>query len=226
MPQTMTATISLTFDPSCPGDAGRVLDTFSYLATELSKRGVQANVLSPDPVAGPEGFTEGPGDDPVLDPGSADDPPVQAVTTTTTKRVRDRTAERRAAKEKADAASRAGDEAKAAQVDDPLMGATAGPGTGDPFGDDTDDDAPLPPGPDAKPAEPVERVRTPKECMDGSIVLLRQCFAQGGADAVKALQKTYKVSKFIDLPLDAAPGLWKQSLDLARTLQIKIPPGL
>jgi hypothetical protein len=210
----LTATISLTFDPTHPGEAGRVLDTLSFLATELHKRGVTPVVLSPDPPPGD------PLDDPDLDPAPPPPDPGTQTAQAPPKRVRDRTAERRAAKEKADA------EAKAAQADDPLLGAGGGPGTGDPFGDDTDDDAPLPPGPDAKPAEPVERVRTPKECMDGSIVLLRQCFAQGGADAVKALQKTYKVSKFIDLPLDAAPGLWKQSLDLARTLQIKIPPGL
>jgi hypothetical protein len=154
-------------------------------------------------------------------------PPKPVVSTASTqappKRVRDRTAERRAAREKAEAeAKAAAGTTNGAEVDDPLLGTGAGPGTGDPFGDDADD-APLPPRPDP---EPVERVRTPKECMDGSIVLLRQCFANGGAEAVKALQKTYKVSKFIDLPLDAAPGLWKQSLDLARTLQIKIPPGL
>jgi hypothetical protein len=208
----LTATISLTFDPARPGEAGRVLDTLSFLATELRKRGIVPAILSPDPPPDPM-------DDPDQDPAPSP-PPEPTQTAPPAKRIRDRTAERRAAREKADA------EAKAVQADDPLLGAGGGPGTGDPFGDDADDDAPLPPGSDAKPAEPVERVRTPKECMDGSIVLLRQCFAQGGADAVKALQKTYKVSKFIDLPLDAAPGLWKQSLDLARTLQIKIPPGL
>jgi hypothetical protein len=142
--------------------------------------------------------------------------------------VRDRTAERRAAKEKAEAEARAqasGDGAAEADVDDPLLGAASGPGTGDPFGDDVDEDTPDTKAPASKPAV-EERVRTPKECMDGSIVLLRQCFGNGGADAVKALQKTYKVSKFIDLPLDAAPGLWKESLALAQKLQIKIPPGL
>jgi hypothetical protein len=185
----LTATISLTFDPTRPGE------------------GVTPVVLSPDPPPGD------PMDDPDQDP--APPPPDPG----TQKRVRDRTAERRAAKEKADAEAKA--QGNGAQADDPLMGATAGPGTGDPFGDDAD-----PPGPAPKPAV-EERVRTPKECMDGSIVLLRQCFASpGGADAVKALQKTYKVSKFIDLPLDVAPGLWKESLALAQKLQIKIPPGL
>jgi hypothetical protein len=214
----ITATISLTFDPTRPGEAGRVLDTFSYLATELSKRGVSTTVLSPEP--GPD-----PGDDLELDdePALVAPKPLASTTQAPPKRVRDRTAERRAAREKAEADAKAAGTTNGAEVDDPLLGSgSAGPGTGDPFGDDTED-APLPSKPDP---EPVERVRTPKECMDGSIVLLRQCFANGGAEAVKALQKTYKVSKFIDLPLDAAPGLWKQSLDLARTLQIKIPPGL
>jgi hypothetical protein len=175
-------------------------------------------VLSPEP--GPD-----PGDDLELDdePAPVAPKPLASTTQAPPKRVRDRTAERRAAREKAEADAKAAGTTNGAEVDDPLLGSgSAGPGTGDPFGDDTED-APLPSKPDP---EPVERVRTPKECMDGSIVLLRQCFANGGAEAVKALQKTYKVSKFIDLPLDAAPGLWKQSLDLARTLQIKIPPGL
>jgi hypothetical protein len=211
MREGVTVSVNLMFDATRPDEAAAMLDTVSFLLTELRARGAPVTIMSPEP---PDDQPDDPLPDLDPSPGPA---PSQAPPA---KRVRDRTAERRAAKEKADA------EAKAAQTDDPLLGATAGPGTGDPFGDDADDDAPLPPGPDAKPAEPVERVRTPKECMDGSIVLLRQCFAQGGADAVKALQKTYKVSKFIDLPLDAAPGLWKQSLDLARTLQIKIPPGL
>jgi hypothetical protein len=215
----ITATISLTFDPTRPGEAGRVLDMFSHLLTELSRQGVPTTVLSPEP--GPD-----PGDDLDADDEPAPVPPKPVVNASSTqappKRVRDRTAERRAAREKAEAEAKAAGTTNGAEVDDPLLGTGAGPGTGDPFGDDADD-APLPAKPDP---EPVERVRTPKECMDGSIVLLRQCFANGGAEAVKALQKTYKVSKFIDLPLDAAPGLWKQSLDLARTLQIKIPPGL
>ena len=139
----------------------------------------------------------------------------------TGKRVRDRTAERRAAKEKAEAEAKARSRGNGAE-EDPLLGAGAGPGTGDPFGDDVEDQ----PAPAAKPAEPRDRVRTPKECMDGAVVLLRQTWGAGGGDAVKALQKTYQVAKFADVPLDKAPGLWKEALALAQKFKVNIPAGL
>ena len=219
-PVELSARIVLDYDPAHPEEAERVLDKFAYFVTELAKLGVTPLVLSPA-VDAPDPEPMQPRESPreASGPGPSEPPP---------KRVRDRTAERRAAKEKAEAEARAqasGNGAAEADTDDPLLGAASGPGTGDPFGDDVDEDAPDTKAPVSKPAV-EERVRTPKECMDGSIVLLRQCFAQGGADAVKALQKTYKVSKFIDLPLDVAPGLWKESLALAQKLQIKIPPGL
>lgn len=219
----LTATISISFDPADLEDTENVSDTLGGLLTELKRRGVDTHVLSPDTVP------DGPDDDdsdPMVSTGAQDKreaPQAQAPA----KRVRDRTAERRAAKEKAEAEARAKAPAQAqpdADPDDPLLGAGAGNAGGDPFGDD-----PLPPGPDPKPksSDPEDRVRTPKQCMDGSIVILRQCFAvPGGADAVKALQKTYKISKFIDLPMDSAPGLWKDAVALAGKLNVTIPAGV
>jgi hypothetical protein len=215
----MSATITLNFDPGQPDEAGAVLDAFSYLATELQRRGVTATVLSPDvlPVD----------DDPALDPSPDPPDPAPVQAQTGTKRVRDRTAERRAAKEKAEAEARAKAQGNgaAADADDPLLGASDGPGAGDPFADE-DDAAPAPPGPASKQAV-QDKVRTPKECMDGAVVLLRQVFPlAGGGDAVKALQKVYKVSKFIDVPLAQAPGLWKEALALAQKFKVNIPAGL
>ena len=208
----LTATITLSFDPAHPDEAADLLDDFTAILKILRKSGVPETVMAPAP--GPD---EGSDDDEPLplDTGPAPAPAQPA------KRVRDRTAERRAAKEKAEAEAKARSRGNGAE-EDPLLGAGAGPGTGDPFGDDVEDQ----PAPAAKPAEPRDRVRTPKECMDGAVVLLRQTWGAGGGDAVKALQKTYQVAKFADVPLDKAPGLWKEALALAQKFKVNIPAGL
>ena len=158
------------------------------------------------------------------------------------KRIRDRTAERRA-KAAAEAAKANGQDKTsvtaapdALDEDDPLMGAAdAAPGA-DPFDDDpmaeVDDTAPLPPGPDRKPAAaaakaPAPPAKTEKEYMEGSLILLRQCYgAPGGWEQVKIVQKEFKVSKFLDVPLDRAADLYKRARALAQTMGVQIPPGV
>ena len=200
----LTAQIILSFDPTRSDEAADLLDSFSGILRVLQKNGVAATIMSPAP--GPAG----PDDEPLPLGADPDDPPPAPVAGAVNKRVRDRTAERRAAKEKAEAEAKARSRGNGAEEDDPLLGAGAGPGTGDPFGDDVEDQ----PASAAKPAEPGTASATPKECMDGAVVLLRQTWGGGPAAVDRgegAAKNLDQVAKFADVPLDKAPGLWKEA---------------
>jgi hypothetical protein len=144
------------------------------------------------------------------------------------RRVRDRTAERRAKKEREEAENREREAAQAAKVkankpngaadatppdDDPLMGSDTASHT-DPF------DTPIPPA-DAPPG------RTPQQLMDASIIILRQCYGvPGGMDAVKIVQKEFKVAQFTQVELAKASVLYNRALGVANDLGVKLPPGV
>ena len=220
MPTRLEVQIILKPDPKDPDWADEIADTLGELLKAVQAQGLTPQV-SQAPVA--DGVPE---PEPEPPPPTAAGPP---------KRVRDRTAERRA-KAAAEAAVKAdGHDKHALDEDDPLMGAAdAAPGA-DPFDDDplaeVDDTAPLPPGPDRKPVAaakaPAPPAKTEKEYMEGSLILLRQCYgAPGGWEQVKIVQKEFKVSKFLDVPLDRAADLYKRARALAQTMGVQIPPGV
>lgn len=210
--------VELAFDPDSdnPGDYA---DMLGELLKHAHVRRVPVEVQVPEtmPVRDPP-----PDDDPLLGGGGADGG-THTPEPAPAKRVRDRTAERRAAREKAEADAKAAQSTKtnggAAPVaeDDPLMGGDDGAPIGaDPF------DEPIPAA-DA----PPKPARTPQQLMDASIIILRQCYGvAGGIDQVKVVQKEFKVSQFTQVPLEKAGVLYNRALALAQTLNVNLPPGV
>jgi hypothetical protein len=163
-------------------------------------------------------------------------PSPEPTAATGPKRVRDRTAERRAKREREAAeAAVAGEVLQAFRGGAPKGNGQAAdpaePDDGDPFGDDF-----LPPGspePAAAaatkpPVDPIlAKVRTEQGAMDAALTILRCVYdSPDGAKHVKELQKAHKVAKFTDVPLDAAPVLFKTAFALADKLGVALPSGL
>lgn len=214
-------TVELAFDPA--DETENYADVLGELLKLAHVQRVPVEVKVPEamPARDPP-----PDDDPLLGGGGGTDgknPPPAPDTGGSTKRVRDRTAERRAAKEKAEADAKAAQTAKTnggaapPAEDDPLMGGDdSAPIGADPF------DEPIPAA-DA----PPKPARTPQQLMDASIIILRQCYGvAGGIDQVKVVQKEFKVSQFTQVPLEKAGVLYNRALALAQTLNVNLPPGV
>jgi hypothetical protein len=66
---------------------------------------------------------------------------------------------------------------------------------------------------------------TPKEQLEASFVVLREAYQRpDGVPAVKALQKSMKVSKFSDVPLSRAGELFTACRGIAEKLNLRVPP--
>jgi hypothetical protein len=213
-----------------PRNAEQLADIADVL-TEVLKFGQEHGI--PATVAS-AGTTDGDAVDALLPPaGGATPPPApspEPTAATGPKRVRDRTAERRAKREReaAEAAAAAGNPKGNGQAADP-----AEPDDADPFGDL--DAGFLPPGspePAAAATKPpvnpiLAKVRTEQGAMDAALTILRCVYdSPDGAKHVKELQKAHKVAKFTDVPLDAAPVLFKTAFALADKLGVALPSGL
>jgi hypothetical protein len=215
-----------------PRNAEQLADIADVLA-EVLKFGQEHGI--PATVASSAGTTDGDAVDEMLPPVSTPAAPAAVSSTPPTtgpRRVRDRTAERRAKREREAAEAAAGGTATKGngQAADPVVE----PDDADPFGDL--DAGFLPPGsPEPPPAAatkpPVNpilaKVRTEQGAMDAALTILRCVYdSPDGAKHVKELQKAHKVAKFTDVPLDAAPVLFKTAFALADKLGVALPSGL
>lgn len=226
-------TLELPVDLSDTETSENVVDALGEFLKNVQVRGASTDLRVPAsnhvPARDPPAE-----DDPLLgggDPGPTTGTDGHTPPSGGPKRVRDRTAERRAKREReaaeaAEAARKTGAQTKPNGAvnptpppdDDPLMGAAddgADAGHADPF------DTPIPP------ADAPPQTRTPQQLMDASIIILRQCYgASGGVEQVKVIQKEFKVSQFTQVPLDKAAVLYNRALALANTLSVKLPAGV